>query len=169
MTAFALRNLRLRIGEEHVSAVAIDMAPFVLGGQVYDALPATLEGRLIVQRTTGGDVFGLEFATALEGPCMRCLDHALISLTVAATEYHDSDPAAPAEMRSEYVVDGELAVDAWARDQVGLALPEQILCRPDCAGLCAVCGKNLNDEPHVHDDAPTDPRWAALEALLEDE
>ena len=40
---------------------------------------------------------------------------------------------------------------SWARDAVALALPEKILCRPDCAGLCPECGKNLNDEPHEHE------------------
>ena len=53
----------------------------------------------------------------------------------------------------------------WARDAVALALPDKILCRPDCAGLCGVCGKNLNDEPHAHEEQHGDPRWAALEAL----
>jgi uncharacterized protein len=50
---------------------------------------------------------------------------------------------------------------------VALALPDKILCRPDCAGLCPECGKNLNDEPHTHEEAIVDSRWAALEALRE--
>ena len=54
------------------------------------------------------------------------------------------------------------------RDAIALALPEQIVCRDDCAGLCAECGKNLNDEPHTHEEQHTDSRWAALEALRDD-
>jgi hypothetical protein len=51
---------------------------------------------------------------------------------------------------------------AWARDALALALPTQIVCREDCAGLCAVCGENLNRSPdHAHEREP-DPRWAAL-------
>ena len=46
--------------------------------------------------------------------------------------------------------------------------PTQILCRPDCAGLCPVCGKDLNDEPHEHEETVADPRWAALEALRDE-
>jgi uncharacterized protein len=46
-------------------------------------------------------------------------------------------------------------------------LPDKILCRPDCAGLCPVCGKDLNAEPHEHVEESSDPRWAALEALRE--
>ena len=37
-----------------------------------------------------------------------------------------------------------LDVSQWAHDAVALALPDKILCRPDCAGLCPVCGRNLN-------------------------
>ena len=54
----------------------------------------------------------------------------------------------------------------WMRaDQIALGLPEQILCRPDCAGLCPVCGKDLNVDPHEHADLELDPRWAVLEEL----
>jgi uncharacterized protein len=52
-------------------------------------------------------------------------------------------------------------------DAIALALPDKILCRPDCAGLCPVCGEDLNAEPHEHVDERTDPRWAALESLRE--
>ena len=30
------------------------------------------------------------------------------------------------------------------------ALPERLLCRPDCAGLCAICGISLNEVDHRH-------------------
>ena len=54
---------------------------------------------------------------------------------------------------------------AWARDALALALPTQIVCREDCAGLCSVCGENLNRVPeHEHEREP-DPRWAALREL----
>ena len=73
-------------------------------------------------------------------------------LEVDAREYQATDPGGDEELRSDYVVEGELDLDTWARDLVGLGLPDQILCRPDCAGLCPVCGKDLNLEPHVHDE-----------------
>ncbi len=49
-----------------------------------------------------------------------------------------------------------------------LELPDKILCRDDCAGLCPVCGKDLNVEPHVHEEHESDPRWAALQALRDE-
>ena len=68
-------------------------------------------------------------------------------------------------MTTPYLVDDRLDLSAWARDSLILALPDKILCRADCAGLCPVCGKDLNREPHVHGEAEPDPRWAALERL----
>lgn len=52
------------------------------------------------------------------------------------------------------------------REQAVLALPYQALCRADCAGLCTVCGKDLNEgDCGCHRDT-TDPRLADLARLL---
>jgi uncharacterized protein len=96
---------------------------------------------------------------------MRCLAPASLAVDVDGQEYEAADADADDELRSEYLSDGELDVGAWARDQVALGLPDQILCRPDCAGLCPICGKDLNVEPHEHAEEAVDPRWAALEAF----
>jgi uncharacterized protein len=165
VTRYSFRGLRLRPGEEHREDLAVPLEPFVLGGQTYAATESPITAALIVQHATSGDVFMLDFTAELEGPCMRCLDDARVTMRANATEYQASSPTAGPELRTEYVEASDLLVTAWARDLIGAGLPEQILCRPDCAGLCGVCGKNLNLDPHVHEDTPSDPRWAALEAL----
>jgi uncharacterized protein len=96
------------------------------------------------------------------------LEDAVREIDVDAREYQAADASADRELSTEYVVDDQLDLSQWARDAVALALPEQITCRPDCQGLCPTCGKNLNIEPHEHDDRVPDPRWSALEALRED-
>ena len=59
----------------------------------------------------------------------------------------------------------ELDLEAWARDALALALPTQLTCRPDCAGLCPQCGANLNEDPsHTHEKEP-DVRWSKLSDL----
>jgi uncharacterized protein len=63
------------------------------------------------------------------------------------------------------VKDETLHLSAWARDAVALALPDKILCREDCAGLCPVCGRDLNSEPHEHEETEADPRWEKLADL----
>lgn len=168
MTTFPLRSLRLRSGEEMRDTVQVALEPFVLGGQRYLPVPSSVDVDLVVQRATSGDVFRLAFATRLHGPCMRCLEDAVCDLSIDVREYHDADPEAGPDLRTEYVVDDLLDLSAWARDAIADALPEQVVCRPDCAGLCAVCGMDLNREPHTHSDEPVDSRWAALEELRDE-
>jgi uncharacterized protein len=168
VTAISLRRLRLRPGEEHRETLRLALDPLVLGGATYEPVSPEVPAELVVQRAASGDVFRLSLATRLEGPCMRCLAPAIVPVEVDAQEYEASDSEADEELRSEYVRDGELDVGAWARDQIALGLPDPILCRADCAGLCPVCGKDLNLEPHEHLEVAFDPRWAALDALRSD-
>ena len=98
---------------------------------------------------------------------MRCLEGARLEAEVDAREVDQSETEDD-ELRSPYVNEAnELDVDRWAHDATLLALPNQILCRPDCAGLCPDCGESLNDtDPADHEhEKPTDPRWAALDDL----
>jgi uncharacterized protein len=50
------------------------------------------------------------------------------------------------------------------REELILVTPVASLCRPDCAGLCPVCGDDLNVRPHAHDET-VDARWSALAEL----
>jgi DUF177 domain-containing protein len=165
VTRYPLRRLRLRSGEEHRETVAVELEPFDFGGQRYLPVPHEAQAELTFAQATSGLVLGLGFAVRLHGPCMRCLADAVVDIDVDAREYHDSDPSAGQALRSEYVVDDQLELSAWARDAIALALPTQILHDPDCKGLCPVCGKDLNVEPHEHEESQPDPRWAALEEL----
>jgi len=63
------------------------------------------------------------------------------------------------------VHDGVLDLAQWSHDAYALTLPNQVVCREDCAGLCPECGASLNDDPgHAHERAP-DPRWSKLREL----
>jgi uncharacterized protein len=167
MTSFNLRQVRLRPGEEHREALEVELETIELGGQRYLPVPGEVQAELVVTRATTGTVFGLSFEARLHGPCYRCLGDAVLDVTIKAREYQATSPE-DEELTVPYLRDDLLDVSAWARDAVVLALPDQILCRPDCAGLCPECGKNFNDEPHIHDEETVDPRWAALEALRRD-
>jgi DUF177 domain-containing protein len=138
-----------------------------LGGERYLPVPGTVPAELAITKAATGTVFQLAFTARLHGPCYRCLDDAVLDLPVAAREYQATNPEGSDELRTPYLRDDNLDLAAWARDVVALALPDKILCRPECDGLCAVCGKNLNNEPHTHDEESTDSRWAALESLRE--
>jgi uncharacterized protein len=143
------------------------LEPLEFGGERYLPVPGTVPAELALTKATTGTVFELAFTARLHGPCYRCLGDAVLELPIRAREYQATNPQGSDELRTPYLVDDNLDLAAWARDAVALALPDKILCRTDCAGLCGVCGKNLNEEPHTHDETPSDSRWAALEALRE--
>ena len=159
---FDLGRLRLTSGEGRRLDLHAGVEPFDFGGQRYAVTEALVPARLDVSRTTGnGWALRLRFAAPLEGPCMRCLQAATPEFEVDSREVHQ--PGGGEELQSPYVGDdGDLDLRAWARDALALAMPAQITCRPDCAGLCARCGADLNEDPDHHHDPEPDPRWAKL-------
>jgi uncharacterized protein len=167
VTTFDLRSLRIRTGEEHREAKEIELSALELGGQRYLPVPDHAEAELAVTRANSGTVLELRFPVRLHGPCVRCLADAVLDLRISGREYQAASREAVEELRSPYVRDDIVDLSGWAHDALVLELPDQILCRPDCAGLCPVCGRDLNLEPHTHEKAGTDPRWEALEALRE--
>jgi uncharacterized protein len=167
VTTFDLRQAKLRPGEEYRDEQEITLSPFELGGQRYLPVPENVSAELVVNRGTSGTTFELSFPVRLYGPCYRCLEDAVLDLSIHAREYQATSPGESDELRTPYVADNQLRLSDWARDAIAIELPEQILCREDCAGLCAVCGENLNDNPHEHEEDQADPRWSALEELRE--
>jgi uncharacterized protein len=167
MKSFNLRQLKLRSGEQYRDEVELDLEPFELGGERYLPVPGTVPAELEITKAATGTVFQLAFTARLHGPCYRCLDDAVLELQLAGREYQATNPEGSDELRTQYLVEGNLDLSMWARDILALALPDKILCRADCAGLCPMCGKNLNTEPHEHEEERTDSRWAALESLRE--
>jgi uncharacterized protein len=165
VTTFDLRQAKLRPGEEHRDEQEVALSPYDLGGQRYLPVPDVVNAELVITRGTSGTTFELAFPVRLHGPCYRCLKDAVLDLNIRAREYQATSPGESDELRTPYVEDNKLQLSAWARDAIALELPEQILCREDCAGLCPICGEDLNENPHEHEEESGDPRWAALEAL----
>lgn len=160
-----LAKLRLDTGEGRRIELAVALEPFELGGDRYTVEPKRVPATLDVSKMTGGGyAFRLRFDARVTGPCMRCLAAAEPLFEVDAREI--SQPGGGDELESPYVEDSVLEVGAWARDALALILPTQILCRDDCAGLCAVCGADLNaaEADHEHERSP-DPRWAKLSEI----
>ena len=164
MTTFDVRRLRLRDGDQVRERVEIELAPLLLAGQEYAVRPNPVPADLVVSRASTGTVLELAFDLTLAGPCFRCLADAELPLPLRLREYGATKPETEDE-RTEYLVEDQLDLSAWAHDAIVLALPEKILHDPDCAGLCPVCGKDLNVEPHEHVEERIDPRWAALSEL----
>ncbi|HXF01283.1 MAG TPA: DUF177 domain-containing protein [Solirubrobacterales bacterium] len=137
-----------------------------LGGQAYAAAGDSVDARLDLSRTAAGYAVRMRFTAHVSGPCMRCLEDADVTVDVDAREVGQQGTQ-DEELRSPYIEDDQLDLASWAHDALALALPLQPVCRPDCKGLCPVCGASLNDadpDEHRHDPAP-DPRWEKLRQL----
>ena len=163
-----LEALALRGGEAAALELHLLPAPPVSGGQRLEVAERPLPARLDVSRTTSGYALRLRSRATVAGDCARCLEPAERVIEVDAREV-DQPAAIDEELRSPYVVEARLDAEAWLHDALTLALPEQVLCRPDCAGLCEVCGASLNEaDPAEHrHERPPDPRFAKLRELAE--
>jgi uncharacterized protein len=167
---FDLAGLRLSPGEGRRLAFEVPIEPLLLGSEHYRVEPTEpgasgVPVELNVSRMTGGGyALRLSFTAAVTGPCMRCLKDAAPRVDVEAREV--DRPGGGDELDSPYVHDETLDLAAWARDAFALAMPAQVLCREDCAGLCPVCAADLNEAglEHSHETTP-DPRWAKLREL----
>ena len=157
-------------GEGRRLELDVDPGALELGGQRYVVRGGTVPARLDLSRTAVRIRRPVRSSLTLAGPCMRCLADADVAVEVDAREV-DQPGTADEELTSPYIDRDELDLARWAHDALALALPIQLLCRPDCKGLCPVCGASLNDaDPAEHEHgAEPDPRWAKLRELKLDQ
>ena len=167
MRSLNLRQIKLRAGEEYRDEIELELEPFELGGERYLPVPDKVPAELAITKASTGTVLDLGFTARLHGPCYRCLGDAVLEVSISAREYQANNPEGDDELRTPYLNEDNLDLTAWSRDAVALALPDKILCRADCAGLCPMCGKSLYYDPHEHEDQQSDSRWSALESLRE--
>ena len=92
---------------------------------------------------------------ALQVACSRCLQDFVLNLdeTIDVTLLrplsvdapHEID-LRPEELDTEFFDGVTIDLDLIVAEQIFLALPQKPLCQPDCGGLCAGCGVELNRE-----------------------
>jgi len=115
-------------------------------------------------------VSGTAAAVAV-GQCSRCLidlTEPVIARIRELYAYPESATAATTEDDEiARLVDDLVDLQPVVHDEVVLALPMAPLCRPDCPGLCAVCGERFDDLEPGHSHEILDPRWAALRDRLD--
>jgi uncharacterized protein len=148
-------------GEGRRVDVDVDPGRLTYGEQEYTVEGGAVTARIDISRPSTGYSLRLRFTAPIGGPCVRCLEDATMRVDVDAREVDQPGGSEEEGLRSPYVDGDELDVGAWAHDALALAMPVQFLCRPDCAGLCPVCGASLNDaEPAEHrhgDEADANP------------
>lgn len=130
-----------------------------------------LRGSIALTRTPQGLIAQGRLTASLPSECVRCLTPVQQPVTSKFTElYHFPPETAPAD---GLVIPEDMNLDfsPVVREDMLLSVPMHVLCKPDCKGLCPVCGQNWNDGPceHMQAEPPVDPRFAELRRLLDDE
>ena len=101
-------------------------------------------------------------------PCRRCLEPVAIELDQPVhVIYRAGIEGVEAEAEEEHVYPlparaRELDLSDAVREHVILGMPEYVMCREDCRGLCPHCGTDLNRDSCDCTAEPVDDRWAAL-------
>jgi uncharacterized protein len=151
---FDLRSLRFGDESETWRRLPVEVAPFVFGGVEYTVPDGVVELELRAARVGDRLTLTASLESELDGPCQRCLEPARVAVAAHGLDFArhgDSETGGEEDGEEGYASNFFLDVERWARDLLADALSPQLLCREDCAGLCPVCGVDLNaDAGHEH-------------------
>ncbi len=165
MRAIEVRDLLERPGSSR--SARVDEAVPGLRTELADVPEDTpIRGQLMLESVELGIYVSGSVAGRFAMRCARCLKGFARPFDVRMSELYAREPGP----EDDYALTPELTLDPepMVRDAVVLEMPFSPLCRPDCLGLCEICGgdRNLGGCPGHQ---VTDPRWAQLEAWLETE
>jgi DUF177 domain-containing protein len=141
-------------------------------------LAEPISGHVRLTRTNRGILADARLTTALAGDCARCLRPVTTPIDIVLEEEYlptiDLQTGRPADMTAEpealrLTDHHELDLQPSVSDAISLAEPIAPLDRPDCPGLCVVCGQPLDEGEHDHPDDDIDPRLEVLKAFRPDD
>lgn len=133
-----------------------------------------IKGKVKLLRTNRSILVQARLKSSVKVECSRCLRELLCSLTINVEEEYfptidviSGRPVPPVDDTGAFTIDENHILDLTeaVRQYLLLALPMKPLCREDCAGLCPVCGQDLNKGGCSCPAVQPDPRWAKLAQL----
>lgn len=101
---------------------------------------------------------------AWSGVCRRCATPLTRSMVVEIEELYQRDLQDP---DAYPITNDQIDLVPMIREHVLLSVPLAPLCRPDCPGLCPLCGIDRAESRCECSESPIDPRWAVLDSLRE--
>jgi uncharacterized protein len=134
-----------------------------------DASIVDVEASLHATHTNPGAYLEGSADAHVAGQCSRCLTSIETPVSAEFAEQYYATAAvetgagltAPPPDSKTIGSDFKIDLTPLLREELILATPQAPLCRPDCKGLCPVCGEDLNQRPHDHA-AVEDVRWTKL-------
>jgi uncharacterized protein len=123
--------------------------------------PMEVSGRVVGLIDAVEAVFSVSATAHLV--CTRCLTEWDAGITARADRFFRRAP----DEDGYAITGGEIDLYGPARDELALALPVTPVCRPDCLGLCPICGTDLNRDPCGGHGDDSDSPFAALRYLFD--
>jgi uncharacterized protein len=122
-------------------------------------------GTAYFDRTQQGLLVQGEFGAEAELECVRCLDTFSQTLKWSFSDLYAFDKRNITDSGLLVPEDAQIDLEPLLREYALLEFPINPICKPDCNGLCPVCGENLNHTDCGHRLEPDSP-FAALKDLL---
>jgi len=154
----------------------LDLSEDITGIDDELTIRSPLTGSLTLVRTADGILVTASLETELEVECNRCLDPFFVRVRPEIQEeFHPSvdihtgaqlpvfDTAEDATTINEH---HDLDLAEVVRQAIFLSLPMNGLCKDSCAGLCSLCGQNLDEGQCQCVTDAVDPRLEVLKQLL---
>ena len=152
-------DLAGHLEKERSFSVTFDVS-LRLGDSIVEG-PMTVIGA--VAGTTDGVHARYEVSATARYKCVRCLEDWSEPLTTSGAHHFSRTP----DEDGYAIVDGEADVGKAATDELSLAIPATPLCRPDCKGLCPICGTDLNSDPCDGHGEDSDSPFSVLKDLFD--
>ncbi|QRN83426.1 DUF177 domain-containing protein [Chloroflexota bacterium] len=148
--------LRLSVGYFYNKPIGYSREIFVEAEhlELDDLLVDDLQSRIIGSRTSEGLLLQVEGTAEVETNCVRCLKDFFLSVNFDFEELYQFPSRTREETDLILPADGYIDLRPLYREYLILALPIKRLCKPDCKGLCVVCGTNLNYATCEHQTNP---------------
>lgn len=128
-------------------------------------VPGDVHFELVLEALEGTVLVRGSIAGVYVGQCRRCLTAIETPFDFKVAEVYRPPGG---EWEEGYVItQATIDLERVLRDTVGLEMPINPLCRPDCAGLCPTCGADRNTDPCGCPAGGGDLRWAALKDLTD--
>jgi uncharacterized protein len=129
-------------------------------------------GDISLTRTSRGILITGKLSAEIRGTCTRCLGNARqkIGINMEDEYFPTLDIGSGVYVKPE---SGDLTIDEnhildlseALRQYIIMATPTKILCRPDCPGICSICGQEFSKGDCQHNARPIDSRWEKLAQL----
>jgi uncharacterized protein len=103
-------------------------------------------------RTAQGLILTGHFQSDLEVQCVRCLSTFSETVHWEITELYAFNEKSLTESDLLVPEDAQIDLAPMMRDYALTEVPINPVCKPDCMGLCATCGQDLNKSDCGHHD-----------------